>query len=118
MHRSARRIAGTALLGLGAAAVTVGSIAGAFAIHKRHESDALCRFGRCSAEGVAENDQAQLAGNASTGAFIGAGVSIGVGLTLLLTALEPSDRAARVGSGPSCAEGARWCAGTTILVPF
>jgi len=83
---AAARIMGAIEISVGGAAVTAGAVAGAFAISKRHASDALC-VPLCTADAYAVNDQAKSFADGATAAFalgaatlVAGGVSLGVGI--------------------------------------
>jgi hypothetical protein len=85
---SGARTIGFVLAGTGAAAVTLGGIAGALAISKRSDAASQCADypSRCSAQGVSVNASAQAWATAST-VSVGVGVAVvAAGIVLILTA--------------------------------
>jgi hypothetical protein len=79
--------------GIGVAGLIVGSIFGVRSILKHNESDRFCgKDDTCIHErGVSAMEEARLAGDISTVAFIAGGLALGAGTVLLLTAPSSGD---------------------------
>jgi hypothetical protein len=83
----AQQIAGIAVGVAGLAGIAVGAIFGAQAVSKSTDAKVLCRGVRCiNAQGVDMLKQARRDADISTGAFIGGGAALALGVTLFVTA--------------------------------
>jgi tetratricopeptide (TPR) repeat protein len=112
---SAQLTTGLVIGGLGLVAIGVGAAFGVSAMSKQGDSDAYCDATGCDPEGLALIDEAQQAGNASTGLFIAGAALLGGGIVIAATAPTDSDRqpaseaALRLAVGPGAlAASASW----------
>jgi hypothetical protein len=111
-----QRIAGFAVLGVGAAGLVAGAVLGGLALQKNSASKAHCLPedpNQCRKEGVELRNSAITFGNASTGVLVGGGVTAIVGLVVALTAPRgappPPESAWHFDVGPTGATfRARW----------
>lgn len=85
------RTAGFTALGVGTAALIVGSIEGAVAISKHAQLGKACPGGTCPPDQSSRLDSYRTAGTISTAGFIVAAVGYGAGMALLLTTPEKTD---------------------------
>jgi hypothetical protein len=85
---STQRIIGLSLGIVGAGAMIGGAVFGSQAIEKRDASEASgnCIGNRCNDAGISLRQESLAAANASTGLFIGGGVTLAAGVTLFLLA--------------------------------
>jgi hypothetical protein len=93
------RPAGIAALGLGAATIWVGSLAGMMAINRRDVQHVSCNVEGCTQAGVdAAHDGATWA-NVSTATFIAGGALVALGATLVVISLVSPKKTISVGLG-------------------
>jgi hypothetical protein len=106
----AQQIAGVVVGVAGLGGIVVGSIFGVQAQAKATDSTALCRGVRCiNAAGVDTIRQARRDADIATGAFIGGGAALALGVTLFVTApREPSEVPPERSSASSRAPSGVW----------
>lgn len=85
--------AGFTALGVGAAGLIVGGVAGVVAMSKHSQLDKACPGRTCPPDQRSELDSYRTAGTLSTVGFVVAGVGCGAGITLLLTRPDPAGSA-------------------------
>jgi hypothetical protein len=99
-----RRSAGFAALGVGAAGLTTGAIAGVLVLRKKSVVDRECDGGLCSAEGKTAADTGKQVGMVSTIAFAVGVAGAAAGITLLVLDRResaPAEPVLSVGVGPA-----------------
>ncbi len=90
-----QRSAGFVTMGVGVAALAVGSIAGLQSMSKKSDADKNCTGDLCNAKGVSDRDAALTAGNVSTVSFVVGGAAVVGGVLLVLFAPKARPAAPR-----------------------
>ena len=105
---SAATVAGLTIAGVGLVGIGIGSAFGVIAMGKKSDVDALCPDEtRCTAQGIATNDEAKTAGTVSTVAFIAGGALLvgGVVIWLAVPSGDGDGQSARLELSPAWLDG-------------